>query len=339
MMDKKENILNYTLEELRAALLKIGLKPYLAKQIYDWIYKKFVIDFNEMSNISKTNREMLISKFNINALEMIETNISRDKAAIKYKFKLIDNSEIETVVLNEKKYYSLCISSQVGCPLGCKFCVTGMKGFKRNLTVSEIIGQVIYACEQGYQISRIVFMGMGEPMLNYDAVLKAIDILNREEGLHISKRKMTVSTIGIIDSLKRLIEDDKVLNLALSIGSVNPIKRKFLMPVEKDNPLLQIITTLNEYQKNHNRKLTLEYTLIKDQNDSFNDIQELANIAKYLKAKINLINLNPHPDIPFKPIPSKRLSEIKEALLKMGVITTIRFSKGADIAGACGQLG
>ncbi|MFC1771214.1 23S rRNA (adenine(2503)-C(2))-methyltransferase RlmN [Candidatus Margulisiibacteriota bacterium] len=338
MKKNKRYILDYTITQLTGYLNKLGLKSFLAKQIFDWIYKKHKCDFADMTNISQQNREILAKEFNILPFSLAEEKISEDESAVKYKFALNDGFFIETVILKEKNYYTCCISSQAGCSLGCRFCVTGLTGFKRNLKASEIIGQVLFAYTQGYPISHIVFMGMGEPLLNLDEVLRSINIFTDPLAFNISKRKITVSTIGILSSIKRLIEEDLVLNLALSIGSANPIKRESLIPAEKNNPLLQVINCLSEYQKKHNRKLTLEYTLIQDHNDSDQDILELINLAKFLKAKVNLINLNPHPKINFKPVTAEKLQNIKNRIAKNNVIVTIRFKKGQDICAACGQL-
>jgi len=333
------SILSYRPDELKTKLIELGFKPFASDQILDWIYKKFVLDVDKMSNVSKAHRDLLKKEFKWNWYSSVQTFPSSDKLAIKYVFRLDDHNSIESVVLKEKKYVTLCVSSQAGCPVDCKFCLTGVVGFKRNLDASEIVGQILAANQDGHGISHLVFMGMGEPLLNYENVFKAIDILNHEKGFMISKRKMTLSTSGYLHGIKRLIEDNRPINLAFSVGNANPLKRVNLMPIEKRNPIMEVAKLLKQYQDSHNRKLTLEYTLLEGQNDSPQDIKELCALATYLDAKVNLINLNPHPKIPFKPVSSQHLLTVKHWIHKAGVPVTIRFRKGQDISAACGQLG
>ena len=335
----KTNILGYTRETLRAKLAEMAIKPFIADQILDWIYKKFKLDFSDMVNIAKETRARLDEVFEIRFFKNIETLESDGGRATKMIITLNDGKYIEAVVLREKKYNTLCVSSQCGCPVDCKFCLTGVAGFKRNLESYEIVGQILLANQLGHPISNLVFMGMGEPLLNYDNVFEAINLMNAEYSFHISKRKMTVSTSGYIQNIKRLISEKNYINLAFSVGHANPSKRVVLMPIEARNPIMEIVALLHEYQTMHNRKLTLEYTLIQDKNEDDQAIRELSNISKYLNAKINLINLNPHPKIPFRPVTTKRLHEVRDLLENSGVPVTIRFRKGDDISAACGQLG
>ncbi|MFA5879350.1 MAG: 23S rRNA (adenine(2503)-C(2))-methyltransferase RlmN [Candidatus Margulisiibacteriota bacterium] len=332
-------LLNFTFSELKTFFKNVKAEPFLASQIFDWIYKKYKLEFPEMSNIAVFNQKKLIEYFQIISVKNIKKIESNNKLAIKYIFELNDGNFIESVILKEKDYYTICVSSQVGCALKCVFCKTGYLGFKRNLEVSEILMQILSALKDGYKISHIVFMGMGEPLLNYENVMKSIEIITDPNALNISKRKITISTSGIIDGLKKIIADDKKINLALSIGATNPQKRKLLMPVENRNQLHEVIRLLKEFTQQCNRQLTLEYTLIKDKNDSKTDLEELINLAKYLRAKVNLIELNPITEFNFNPLNKGEILNIKNFLIKNGINTTIRFRKGLDINAACGQLG
>lgn len=331
--------LSMTAEEFEAEIVRLGLKPFVAKQIFQWVYKSREIDFSKMSNIAKSTRERLSSEFVLDSFAKVETLPAKDGSAIKCVVTLLDGKMVECVVLREPKYNTLCVSSQCGCPVDCKFCLTGVVGFKRNLEVHEIVSQVLLAERLGYPITNLVFMGMGEPLLNYENVFKAIDIINAEYAFHISKRNVTVSTSGYMAGIKRLIQDKRFINLAFSVGCANPQKRIRLMPIEGRNPILEVTRVLHEYQRLHNRKLTLEYTLLEGHNDTDQDIRELGNLAKYLSAKVNLINLNPHYRIPFKPVTSIVLNRARDQLKQAGVPVTIRFRKGQDVSAACGQLG
>jgi 23S rRNA (adenine2503-C2)-methyltransferase len=335
----KKNILNLSKAQLTEELKKLALPSFIANQVYDWIFAKYKTSFEEMKNVSKQNQQILKDHFELGAFVNTKKIESEDKIAIKYVFELKDGNKIESVLLRERKYNTLCISTQCGCPVDCKFCTTGYYGFKRNLKSEEIVSQLLYVLQDAGSVSRIVFMGMGEPLLNLDNVIKAIEIINNPDGFGIGKRKITVSTCGIIKGLERLINEKVVFNLALSVGSALSKKRAILMPIERQNPIQKVIVLLETYLKTHNRKLTLEYTLIKDKNDSLEDLNELINMAKFLKAKINLINYNPNPNIDLEPVTDKKVREVKEYLERNRVDVSIRFKKGQDIAAGCGQLG
>ena len=214
-----------------------------------------------------------------------------------------------------------------------------MSGLKKNLTVTEIVAQLAIIKSFGHDITHVVFMGMGEPLLNLKSVLPAIDWLQGENGFNLSKRYITVSTSGYLAGIKQLIDDNISLNLAFSVGCANPDIRKQIMPIEVRNPITEVVQQLSIYSKQHNRKLTLEYTLLKGVNDSNDNAKQLANIATFLNAKVNLINLNPHPKIPFEPVSKVNLMKFKDILLKQRIRTTVRYSKGQDVVAACGQLG
>ena len=339
MSEEKVTLLGHQKEELKSFLSTVSGPKFLVNQVWDWLYQKNVSQFSQMSNVSQSIREALDQRFRIHPFSHVNEFKSKDGLATKYVFTLLDRQQIEAVVLKEKNYSTLCVSSQCGCPVDCKFCLTGVMGFKRQLTTQEIIAQLHYCRSQGHHITHVVFMGMGEPLLNYDQVIPAIHWMHQEDAFGMSMRKITVSTSGYLQSIQRLIDDNIHLNLAFSVGHPNPEKRSIIMPVEERNPIIQVAQLLKQYLGLHNRKLTLEYTLLKSFNDSRQASIELANLAKFLDAKINLINLNPHPKIPYLPVSKRDLNLFKKTIDSFGVPVTIRFTKGQDIAAACGQLG
>ncbi len=334
-----KTVLDLSLEELQNLVKGFGAKPFVAKQIFEWVYKKKVIDFDEMSNLSKEHREKLKQLIPVVPFVNVEVLPSKDRLATKYIFELEGHQFIEAVVLVEKTYKTLCISSQSGCPVDCKFCLTGYAGFKKQLSLGEILGQLLYVMNDGHAITHLVYMGMGEPLLNVESVYASIERITAEDGFYISRRNITVSTAGYIQGIKYLMDQEIAINLAFSVGNPNPEKRIHLMPIEERNPINEVSRVLSQYLKQHNRKLTLEYTLLEGENDGDDELEELGNLAKYLNAKVNLINLNPHPKIPYKPVSSKALKTFKQRLAGRGVRVTIRYTKGQDIVAACGQLG
>jgi len=336
---EESSVLNLTLSEFTEQCKKLGLPGFTAKQVFDWVYQKSLVSFTAMRNLSKTTQATLADKFTILPFKSIQKLPSPDGTAIKYLFDLGDCLTVEAVVLKEKGYDTLCISSQCGCPVDCKFCLTGVAGLKKQLSTGEILGQLLAVRQDGHNVTHLVFMGMGEPLLNYDSVTKALHLFTDQSAFGMSMRKITVSTAGYLPGIERLIEDKLDLNLAFSVGHPNPVKRVQIMPLEKRHSIIDVSRTLHSYLKQHNRKLTLEYTLLEGVNDDKEACLELGNLAKYLNAKVNLINLNPHPRIPFKPITSQALKAFKNSLRAQGVPATIRFTKGQEVTAACGQLG
>ena len=339
----KANLLTISLPELEELVSAWVYPKYRAGQIQGWVREKGVVDFEGMKNLPKALRETLKEHVQFGALHL-EVQLESKDGTVKRAYKLWDGQLIESVLMPyEDGRNTACISSQAGCAMACEFCATGQMGFARQLTPDEIFEQVArFHTElkgQGERLSNIVFMGMGEPMLNYDNVFAAIDILNAEWGLTIGKRHITVSTSGYLANINRLIEEERYINLAFSVGSADPKTRVKVMPIEKRNPIMVVSRALNQYLKMHNRKLTLEYVLLDGVNESDYDIQSLINLSKYLNAKINLINLNPHSKIPYEPVSSKKLVAIKQKIQRSKCLVTVRFKKGQDIAAACGQLG
>jgi 23S rRNA (adenine2503-C2)-methyltransferase len=318
---------------------KHSLPPYTLTQVCEWVTKKNIIAIDTMSNISKINREKLNVTLLITPFLSEQALPATDGSATKYIFEISPHTYIEAVAIQEKGYETLCISSQAGCPVDCKFCLTGVSGLKKNLSVTEIIAQLAIIKSKGHNITHVVFMGMGEPLLNLKAVIPALDWIQSDTGFNLSKRHITVSTSGYLAGIEQLINQNIHLNLAFSVGSANPAIRKTIMPIEERNPITDVAQALLRYGKQHNRKLTLEYTLLNGINDSNDCAEQLANLAKFLHAKVNLINLNPHPKIPFEPVKIPALLAFKQRLLNHNIRTTVRYSKGQDVVAACGQLG
>lgn len=316
-----------------------NLPSYTLSQVRSWVIDRGVLDIPSMTNISKANRDQLAQQLTIHPFKTIQSFPASDGSATKYVLELPHGECIEAVAINEKKYETLCISCQVGCPVDCKFCLTGVSGFKRNLSVSQIVSQLAVINARGHRITHVVFMGMGEPLLNLASVLPAIEWLQQDWGFNLSKRHITVSTSGYLAGIQTLIRQNISLNLAFSVGCADPIIRKTIMPIEERNPIVDVAQALSVYGKQHNRKLTLEYTLLRGVNDSRDCAEQLGHLAHFLQAKVNLINLNPHPSIPFEPVSTQTLMHFKQQLIRHRVTTTIRYSKGQDVVAACGQLG
>ncbi|MBG90304.1 MAG: 23S rRNA (adenine(2503)-C(2))-methyltransferase RlmN [Actinobacteria bacterium] len=338
-MSKKSILLDYSAIQLRERLKQTEIPAYVGDQCLDWVCQKHHLSFDKMANISKKNRALLAEMFDVHPFAKVEKVADSDDKAIKYILHLHDGPRVEMVVLKDPRYYSLCVSSQSGCPVDCKFCLTGVRGFKRQLSVAEILGQLLIAFSEGYPISRLIFMGMGEPLLNYEALIPALAMITSEKGFGIGQRKITVSTVGYLPGVKRLIKEQVYLNLAFSVGSTDPLIRRKIMPIQSRFSIAEMALVLHQYQGMHNRKLTLEYTLLKGVNESELEMKGLINLATYLDAKVNLINLNPHPEIPYQPVSSSRVYQLQGQLRKKGVSVTVRMRKGQDILAACGQLG
>lgn len=320
-------------------VLKQGLKPYRARQIRHWLFKRLALSFDQMTDISKPQRAQLEQNANITPLEQLATLTSQDGTR-KYLFKLSDDHVIESVLIPEREHLTLCISSQAGCSMGCRFCLTGARGLSRNLSAGEIIEQVIQvkqSIDQNEELTNIVFMGMGEPLANYGPVLKAIGNLTSEEGMNFSHRKITLSTCGIVPQITNLGRDAKV-NLAVSLNAADNDTRSLLMPINKKYPIEALLWACNDFPLPNGRRITFEYILIKDINDQIEDANRLCKLLSRHRSKINLIPLNPHPGMDLSPPSMGRVLRFQEILLQKDLTATIRKSKGGDICAACGQL-
>jgi len=317
----------------------LGLPAYRGRQIRRWFFKKLASSFDEMTNLPKDLRHELTRLAAAGGLERAETITSRDGTQ-KTRFRLQDGYSIESVLIPERGHFTLCISSQAGCAMGCRFCVTGRRGFRRDLAAGEILDQVIQvrrAMPDPTRLTNIVFMGMGEPLANYESVVRAIRNLTAGDGLNFSHRKVTLSTCGLLPVMKRLGRDVNV-NLAVSLNAADENTRTFLMPVNRTYSLGDLIEACRMFPLPNRRMITFEYILIKDVNDADEDALNLARLLSGLKAKINLIPLNPHPDLDLAPSAPDRIQSFQELLIRRNFTAIIRKSKGWDISAACGQL-
>ncbi len=340
-MKRKIDIKNLTDIQLIKWLKKYNIESYRAEQIQKWIYLKHAEIFDDMTDIKKSIRSLLSDNFSIKQLEKQEVRKS-DDGTTKYLFRLIDNNFIETVLIPEKSHYTLCISSQVGCGMGCKFCMTGKIGFIRNLRRGEIIEQIINVKndikESDKKLTNIVFMGSGEPLANYYNVTSAIPtITDSDIGLGFSKRKVTLSTVGVVPKIDKLSADIEI-NLAISLNATDDENRSRLMPINKKYPIDKLLSACKRYVLKPRQRITFEYVLLKDINDSKEDAIKLVRLLKDIKAKVNIIPFNEHMGAEFKRPNELRINEFREILLDNNLTVIIRNSKGSDIAAACGQL-
>ncbi|NPA54887.1 MAG: 23S rRNA (adenine(2503)-C(2))-methyltransferase RlmN [Epsilonproteobacteria bacterium] len=329
-------IMDYLIDEL-------DITPnFRKKQIFDWIYKKYVDDFEEMTNLPKELKAKLSKEFIINPLKIIRHEIASDQTE-KFLFELSDKRTIETVLIKMKEdKYTVCVSSQVGCKVGCSFCLTAKDGFVRNLSVAEIVAQVLMMKKvknfaQNKSLN-VVYMGMGEPLDNYDNVVKAIRIIQDEDGLNISPRRQTLSTSGIAPKITKLAKEDLGINLAISLHAVDDKLREELIPMNKAYNIQSVIDAVRQFPINKRKKVLFEYLVIDGVNDDKKSADKLVKLLNGIAAKVNLIYFNPYPGTTYKRPTTQKMEEFKNYLNKKGVICTIRQSKGMDISAACGQL-
>ncbi len=330
-------MLDYDYEGLRRKLEREKLEPYRATQIFDWIYKKKVSSFSVMTNLSKKLREKLSQRLEVKFPVLVTTARSKD-GTVKFLWKYDDGSTVESVLLRYSDRTSACISSQVGCALGCEFCATGKSGFARNLTSGEMLAQILgMEKTENERIGNVVFMGMGEPMLNYDEVMRAIHVIADSKALKISQRRISISTSGIVDGIKRLSNEPLDIILSISLHAPNDEKRSKIMPINQKYPLSMLLDAVREYQAIKNRRVTFEYILFDEFNDSMTDALELVELLKDIKCNVNLIAYN-ETGSKFKRTPADKASRFEEFLRSHGIEAVIRAEKGSDIDAACGQL-
>jgi len=327
-------------EELTRWCAENGIKAYRAAQIMGWIYLKQVDSFDAMTNISLKTRQLLSDSFSFSSPAIKKTAASADGSR-KYLFELADGNAIETVLIPEKDHQTLCISTQVGCAMGCRFCMTATSGLVRNLTQAEIVNQVLGVAKTvtgGKPLRNIVLMGMGEPLANYENVIRAIRIItDNDAGLQFSTRRVTLSTCGVLSRFHALGRDTKI-NLAVSLNATDDRTRSMLMPINNKYPIEQLIQACVDYSLAPRNKITFEYILIKDINDSIDDARRLAKLLRPVKAKINLIPFNEHPASDFRRPAESMVLKFQRLLHDKGYTAVIRHSKGQDISAACGQL-
>lgn len=340
---KKPNIRHLTLEEIQQYFEKAGDKKFRADQIYEWLWQKHAHSFEEMTNLSKALRTRLREDFSLPALTIDASQFSAD-GTIKSRFKTVDGHLVEGVLIPTESRQTACVSSQIGCSLSCKFCATGYMDRKRNLNFDEIYDEVVHIYRQaeevyGKKLSNIVFMGMGEPLLNYKNVLKAIERISSPQGLGMSPRRITVSTAGVAKMIRQLGDDEVKFKLALSLHAANDKKRHEIMPINDTNDIKSLIDALNYFYKKTHNEITLEYILFKDFNDSLQDADELVKVYRQIPADlVNIIEYNPIDLASFSKPDEATTENFMQYLEKNRVNARLRRSRGKDIDAACGQL-
>lgn len=330
-----QHLFGKTLPELQEIVGELGLPGFTARQLTDWLYKKQVAAIDEMTNLSKKARELLKEKFELGLSAPTKVQVSTDGTK-KYLFPTLHNKFIETAMIPERDRKTLCVSSQVGCKMGCLFCFTAKQGFQGQLSAGEILNQLV-SIEEAGNISNIVYMGMGEPFDNLEQVLKSIDILTADWGFAMSPRRITVSTIGIIPGMLTFLEKSEA-HLAVSLHTPFNNERQQLMPVQVAYPIDEVVAEIKGWDFGRQRRVSFEYILFDGLNDTPRHVKELAHLLVGLKCRINLIRFHPVPDTPLKSPDNNKIQQFKDALNKKGILTTIRASRGEDIYAACGLL-
>ncbi len=341
-MQLKTDIRSLSLIDIAAVLKEQGEASFRAKQVYEWLWQKSAVYFDNMTNLSNGLREKLERQFVINAVKIDDMQVSRDRT-IKCAMKLFDGNVVESVLIPTASRMTACISSQAGCSLTCKFCATGRLNRIRNLNADEIYDQVVLVRNESLQkyqqpLTNIVYMGMGEPLLNYSEVLRSVDRITSPDGLGMSPQRITVSTAGIAKMIKKLGDDEVKFNLALSLHAANDEKRNHIMPINESNTLDNLAEALNYFYDKTGTRVTFEYIVFKDFNDSLQDAKELADYCHRVPAKVNIIEYNPIDDSEFQQTTLERLKAFTDYLENKGIIVNVRRSRGKDIDAACGQL-
>ncbi len=338
-MNKKINISDFTLEELEQYIDSIGEKKFHAKQIYKWIHKIGVLSFDEMTDISKSLRDKLKQDTYILNMDIIECQKSKKDGTMKFLIKLMDNCAIETVFMVYNYGNTLCVSTQVGCKMGCKFCASTKEGYERNLFASEIEGQ-IQAVQRytGEKISNVVYMGIGEPLDNFDNVIKSINLINSANGLNIGARHISLSTCGIVPKIYELASLNTQCTLSISLHATTDEKRREIMPIANKYTIEEILKACKEYIKITGRRISFEYALIYGENDSYKEAMELAKLLRVMIAHVNLIPVNEIKNGKYKKASEKSVEKFMNTLNSCGIVTTVRRELGSDIDAACGQL-
>ncbi|WP_292215335.1 23S rRNA (adenine(2503)-C(2))-methyltransferase RlmN [Butyrivibrio sp.] len=335
----KTDIKSLTLQELSQCMKDMGEPAFRAKQLYEWMHKKQARGYDDMTNISKALKEKCMENFEYTSLKVVEVLESKVDDTRKFLFGLSDGNIIESVFMKYKFGVSVCISSQVGCRMGCRFCASTLDGVVRNLLPSEMLDQIYSISEYtGQKISRVVVMGSGEPLDNYDNLLRFIDLLTNEDGINLGQRNLTVSTCGIVPNIYRLADENLSINLALSLHASNNDKRKELMPVANKYSLDEVLSACKAYFEKTGRQLTFEYSLVSGVNDTDADAKELSELLSGFNCVVNLIPVNPIKERSYQPTDRTGALAFKNKLEKSRINVTIRREMGRDINGACGQL-
>ncbi|MDY6328016.1 MAG: 23S rRNA (adenine(2503)-C(2))-methyltransferase RlmN [Lachnospiraceae bacterium] len=336
---EKQDIMLYSLDELKEYLNSIGEKPFRAKQIYEWLHQKLVESFDDMTNISKNLKEKLNNDFYIQSLEMVQVLTSKIDGTQKFLFRLNDGNVIESVLMRYKHGNSVCISTQVGCRMGCRFCASTLDGLVRNLKPSEMLEEIYYIQRYSKErVSNIVLMGSGEPMDNFDNVLAFVKAISDENGLHISQRNITISSCGLAEKIKELADSNVQVTLALSLHAADDETRKQLMPIAYKYSIREVLEACQYFFDKTGRRITFEYSLVAGVNDTKEEAAKLVHLIKGMNCHVNLIPVNPIKERDFKRSTKVNIALFKGHLEKNGINATVRREMGSDIQGACGQL-
>src|SRR5690242_15936180 len=328
------------LKELEAFVQSLGHKKFHARQIYHWIWKRGVTDFAEMTNLSRELRAALSEKAFVSLPEVVQHQVSEDGTQ-KFVLKLADGKQIESVFIPDTPKQTFCVSTQVGCAMGCAFCLTGKMGLIRHLTASEIAGQVRLLAQSTSLLDKsfnIVLMGMGEPLQNYDNTMKALRMLNEKEGFDMHPKRVTLSTVGLVPMMDKLAQEELMPNLAVSLHAATEETRLAIVPPTKKYSLHDIIEACKRFPVSKRRRIMFEYVMLKGVNDSDADARKLVKVLAGVKAKVNLLPLNAAPGIPFERPPDERVNKFAKILADKGLMVSVRKSRGRDIRAACGQL-
>ena len=339
-IDLKKNIKNYTLEDLKEELKAIGEKPFRAEQIFKWLYIDKATSFDDMTNLSLDLRKKLSEIYEIKEFEIVHKLVSKDGTK-KYLFNVKDedNNLIETVLMSYHHGFTICVSSQIGCKMGCKFCASTGIPFSRDLEAGEIVEQLLsIERDEGVKISNIVFMGIGEPLDNFDNVMKSIEIINHQKGLNIGARHISISTSGLVSRIKELADRKMQCTLSISLHSSNNKKRSEMMPVNNRYPIEELMDACKYYIEKTNKRISFEYALAKDNNDNLDDAKDLVKLLKGMIAHVNLIPINKIDDGAYVKSTNENIIKFRDYLNDHGIVATIRRELGSDIDAACGQL-
>ncbi|MBI4384955.1 MAG: 23S rRNA (adenine(2503)-C(2))-methyltransferase RlmN [Nitrospinae bacterium] len=334
------NLIGFPSARLQELMAEWNEKPYRADQIFTWVYHQKTVDFDAMTNLSKSLRQHLKDYFHMGFPRIAQKTVSAD-GTIKYLFQLEDGENIEAVWIPDNRRKTLCISTQVGCRLGCSFCLTATLGLKRNLTPSEILGQYMAVnrdLPETEQVTNVVVMGMGEPLDNYDSLVAALRLMVSPEGLRISNRRITLSTSGLVDKIKKFQAENIMVNLAVSLNATEDATRSKIMPIDKKYPIAVLLDCLRDYPLKRKRRLTFEYVLLRGTNDSHEDAVRLARLLKGIPCKVNLIPFNRFEGADYEAPSEEALLDFQNYLISKNYTVFIRKPRGADILGACGQL-
>ncbi len=334
----KKNIKDLNLDELKQELINLGEKPFRAEQIFKWIFVENISSFDDMTNVSLELREKLKENYTLCIYNIIKKQESKD-GTIKYLFDVLDGNAIESVLMEYKHGRTICVSTQIGCKMGCKFCASTGIGFVRNLTSGEIVEQVLAVQrDQGIKISNLVFMGIGEPLDNYDNVMNAIKILNNPKGINMGARHISISTSGLVPKIYELADKDIQCTLSISLHAANNEKRSALMPVNNLYNIEELMKACKYYIEKTNKRISFEYALAKDNNDNLDDAKELVKLLRGMLCHVNLIPINKIEDGKFIKSTNENILKFRDYLNEKGIVATVRRELGSDIDAACGQL-